>query len=106
MVKGEDTVKFLQEKLEYLGLTARELNEFIVYWLPLMKDNRYNLITFQTAIYENNAKLHITPEPDSILRVFMAYKALDKYVGIPEQQLNTFNRSGFSVIEWGGTEIK
>ncbi len=106
VVKGEDTVKFLQEKLEYLGLTARELNEFIVYWLPLMKDNRYNLITFQTAIYENNAKLHITPEPDSILRVFMAYKALDKYVGIPEQQLNTFNRSGFSVIEWGGTEIK
>lgn len=84
VVKGEDTVKFLQEKLEYLGLTARELNEFIVYWLPLMKDNRYNLITFQTAIYENNAKLHITPEPDSILRVFMAYKALDKYVGIPE----------------------
>ena len=106
VVKGEDTVKFLQEKLECLGLTTRELNEFIVYWLPLLKDNKYNLISFQTTVYEKNAKLHITPEPDSVLRVFMAYKALDKYIEIPEQQLNTFNRNGFSVIEWGGTEIK
>lgn len=106
VVKGEDTIRFLQEKLEYLGLTSRELNEFIVYWLPLMKDNKYNLITFQTDVYENNARLHITPEPDSILRIFMAYKPLESYIEIPEQQLSTFNRSGFSVIEWGGTEIK
>ena len=106
VVKGEDTIRFLQEKLEYLGLTSRELNEFIVYWLPLMKDNKYNLITFQTDIYENNARLYITPEPDSILRIFMAYKPLENYIEIPEQQLSTFNRSGFSVIEWGGTEIK
>ena len=33
-VKGEDTVAFLQEKLAFLGLTPREYNEFIVYWLP------------------------------------------------------------------------
>ena len=106
VVKGVDTIEFLQEKLEYLGLTARELNEFIVYWLPLMKDNKYNLITFQTTEYENNAKLYINPEPDSVLRVFMAYKALDKYVEIPRQQLSTFSRSGFTVVEWGGTEVK
>ena len=106
VVKGVDTIEFLQEKLEYLGLTARELNEFIVYWLPLMKDNKYNLITFQTTEYENNAKLYINPEPDSVLRVFMAFKALDKYVEISRQQLSTFSRSGFTVVEWGGTEVK
>jgi len=71
-----------------------------------MKDNKYNLITFQTTVYENNAKLHINPKPDSVLRVFMAYRALDKYIEIPEQQLSTFSRSGFSVIEWGGTKVK
>lgn len=106
VVKGSDTVKFMQEKLEYLGLNTREKNDFIVYWLPLMKHNKYNLITFQATAYENNAKLHIKPEPDSILRVFMAYKALDKYIDIPEQQLNSFNRNGFTVVEWGGTEAK
>lgn len=106
VVKGSDTVNFLQDKLEYLGLTAREMNEFIVYWLPLMKDNEYNLITFQTTAYENNAKLDVTPKPDSILRVFMAYKSLDKYIEIPEQKLSTFKRSGFTVVEWGGTEVE
>lgn len=106
VVKGSDTVNFLQDKLEYLGLTSREMNEFIVYWLPLMKDNEYNLITFQTTAYENNAKLDITPKPDSMLRVFMAFKPLDKYIEIPEQQLCTFKRSGFTVVEWGGTEVK
>jgi hypothetical protein len=106
VVKGSDTVSFLQDKLEYLGLTAKELNEFIVYWLPLMKDNKYNLITFQTTAYENNAKLNITPKPDSILRVFMAYKALDNYIEIPEQRLRTFKRNGFTAVEWGGTEVK
>ncbi|MPM80866.1 hypothetical protein SDC9_127917 [bioreactor metagenome] len=87
-------------------MTARELNEFIVYWLPLMKDNKYNLITFQTAAYEENARLYITPKPDSVLRVFMAYKALDDYIEVPEQRLSTFKRNGFAAVEWGGTEVK
>lgn len=106
VVKGSDTARFLQDKLEYLGLTSRELNEFIVYWLPLMKDNKYNLITFQTAAYENNANLYITPKPDSVLRVFMAYKALDDYIEVSEQRLGTFMRNGFTAVEWGGTEVK
>jgi len=60
---GQDTAAFLQEKLNYLGLTPKEYNEFIVYWLPQMKDIPYNLITFQSAAYTDNAVLTITPEP-------------------------------------------
>ncbi len=106
VVKGEDTVEFLQEKLEYLGLTPREYNEFIVYWLPKMQDNKYNLIKFQTDDYTENAVLDITPKPDSMLRVFMTFKPLDEYIEIPEQELQTFDRKGFAVVEWGGSEIK
>jgi len=105
VVKGTDTVAFLQEKLEYLGLIPREYNEFIVYYLPLLQKNEYNLITFQTTVYEQNAVMHITPEPDSILRIFMAYMPLDKPVNIPEQKLERFERTGFAVIEWGGTTV-
>ncbi|MCL2634597.1 MAG: hypothetical protein FWD34_08815 [Oscillospiraceae bacterium] len=105
VVKGKDTAKFLQEKLAYLGMIPREYNEFIVYWLPLMQNNEYNLITFQTDLYEDSAWLFISPEPDSMLRVFMAYKPLDGYIDIPEQQLQSFERTGFAVIEWGGVEV-
>lgn len=105
VVKGSDTVSFLQEKLEYLGLTPKEYNDFIVFWLPKMQDNEYNLISFQTDLYEDYAKLDITPEPDCIQRVFMAFKPLDKYEEVPEQELEPFTRHGYSVIEWGGTEV-
>ena len=103
VVKGEDTATFLQEKLAYLGLTPKEYNEFIVYWLPQMQNNKYNLITFQGETYTDSAVLEITPKPDSVLRVFMAYKPFDEYIEIEEQQLSQFERKGFTVIEWGGT---
>lgn len=105
VVKGEDTLEFLREKLKYLGLTPKEYNEFIVYWLPKMQNNPYNLVTFQNEVYTSNAKLRITPEPDSVLRVFMAYKPLDEAIFIEEQNLKSFNRQGFSVIEWGGAIV-
>lgn len=105
VVKGEDTVSFLQDKLSAMGMTPREYNEFIVYWLPYMQDNAYNLISFQWENYDESAKLHITPEPDNMLRVFMAFKPLEEPVAIPEQNLPVLNREGFTVVEWGGTEV-
>lgn len=106
VVKGEDTAGFLQEKLALLGLTAKEYNEFIVYWLPQMQGNPYNLITFQQACYTGHAVLQITPEPDSVLRVFMVYKPLAEYMEIPGQILSGIAREGFTVVEWGGSCVE
>jgi hypothetical protein len=104
-VAGPDTAAFLEDALAQLGLNRREANEFIVYWLPKMQDNPYNLIAFQTSAYTDHARLTISPEPDSLLRVFMAWKPLNTPVDIPAQSLPTFTRTGFTVVEWGGTEI-
>ena len=106
VVKGEDSADFLREKLSYMGLTPREYNEFIVYWLPRLEANAYNLITFQGGAYTDSARLQITPEPDCLLRVFMAFKPLARPIDIPEQELTPFTRTGFTVIEWGGCEVR
>ncbi|MEE0884034.1 MAG: hypothetical protein U0L59_02265 [Faecalimonas sp.] len=106
VVKGAETAEFLEEKLSEIGLNAKEANEFIVYWLPRMQENKYNLITFQTKAYTDVAKLHITPEPDSVLRVFMAYKELEAPIEIEEPVIAPFERKGFTVVEWGGAEVK
>ena len=105
-VAGCDTEAFLKEKLTYMGLTEQEMNEFIVYWLPLMEHNAYNLISFQDEAYTNSAKLTITPTPDSECRIFMAYVPLENAVDIEPQQLSAFERKGFSVVEWGGAEVR
>jgi len=105
-VKGEDTAAFLEIALERLGLTRREANEFIVYWLPQMEPNPYNIISFQTDAYTAAAELKVTPKPDTLIRVFMAWKRANTYISLPEQELNTVQRSGFTAVEWGGTEIQ
>ena len=102
VVRGADTAAFLREKLAYMGLTPREYNEFIVYWLPRMQDNPWNLIAFQGKNYTDSAPLAVTPRPDSVLRVFMAYRPMAAPVVVPPQELTPFVRKGFTLVEWGG----
>lgn len=106
MVAGKDTMNFLQNTLAKMGLTPKEYNEFIVYWLPKMQDNKYNLITFAGKEYTDSAKLEITPQPDAILRVFMAFKPLQEKFEIKAQEIKPFVRKGFTMVEWGGTELQ
>ncbi len=104
-VKGGDTAVFLEEALAKLGLNRAEANEFIVYWLPLMEQNPYNIIAFQTDIYTDVARLQIDPAPDTLIRVFMAWRGTDTFTELPEQELTASERTGFTVVEWGGTEV-
>lgn len=106
IVEGKNTATFLEEKLEILGLNEKERNEFIIYWLPRMQNNKYNLISFQGDNYFNQFEMSVDPKPDIMIRVFMAYKPLKEKVDIKEQKLEPIQRSGYTVVEWGGTEVK
>lgn len=115
-IKGEDTLEFLQSTLSEIGLTPKEYNEMIVYWLPLMKDNKYNLITFagldKNDIYYNTTKIELSNENKELdfneLRVFMITQPSDNYVDLEPQEFKTFNRNDntITIVEWGGTQIK
>ena len=105
-IKGEDVANFLEEKLQLLGLNDREAEEFIIYWLPILESNKYNLIRFETEEEINsNMPLDITPKPDSIIRVMMEFKGVNHYKELPPQQITTPIRNGFVVVEWGGTQL-
>ena len=107
VIKGEDSAKFLEEKLAILGLNEREAEEFIVYWLPRLEANKYNYIRFATSDEINqNMPLEISPKPDSTIRVLMIFKGLESPIDVNEQKLTIPNRTGFVTVEWGGTEIK
>lgn len=104
-VAGADSAAFLEDALARLGLTRREANEFIVFWLPQLEENPYNLIAFQTDAYTDHARLTVTPDPDTVLRVFMAWKPLDAPVEIEAQPLTAPTREGFTLVEWGGSRV-
>ncbi len=107
VVKGEDSATFLEEKLSILGLTEREANEFIIYWLPKLEENKYNYIRFESIDEINNyMPLNINPKPDTMIRVLMDYKPLNNKIDVKEQELVTPKRNGFTVVEWGGSLIQ
>lgn len=107
VVEGEKVAEFLEEKLAVLGLTEREAEEFIIYWLPKLECNKYNYIRFASMDEINEyMPLDFSVKPDSLIRVLMQYKGLDEYMEVTEQKLETPERTGFVAVEWGGLEIK
>ena len=107
VVEKEKLIPFLEEKLTILGLNEKERNEFIIYWLPLLEKNQYNLIRFEEEeIINQEMPLEINPKPESIIRVLMEYKPINKKINISKQELKSPNREGYTIIEWGGTFIK
>ncbi len=94
---------FFDEKLAYLWLNSKEINEFKKYWLPQMQKNNFYFINFlNTKQMDKIAPITINPKPDNILRVFMNFKWLDDFIEFKEQKLERFNRKWFYVVEWGG----
>lgn len=108
-VAREDTIEFLETSLNEMGLNEEEANGFIMYWLPQLEANEYNFISFQTESYEAAAGLEIEPQPDTVIRVFMMWCGVDHYIEVEPQDLTAMNpseREGFTVVEWGGTELE
>ena len=107
VVKGKQTSIFLENKLSYLGLNDREINEFIVYWISKMENNNYNFIRFRTLKEINEyMPLEFSEKPDTLIRVIMDFKPLNKKINVKEQKLEKMQRKGFTIVDWGGREIK
>lgn len=106
VIKGTDTTKFLEEKLEYLGLNEREIEEFIIYWLPKMENSKYNYIRFRTTDEINKyMPLYVSEKPDTLIRIIMDFKPLNKKIKVKKQKLNKQERNGFTIVEWGAREL-
>ena len=103
-VEKDNAITFLEKKLSYIGLSRREANEFIMYWLPVLEKNEKSLVYFElTEERESYNKLNISPQPDSMLRLVIHIKKVDQKINIPKQNLTKFQRKGFVAVEWGGT---
>ena len=105
IVSDEEAEQFLEEKLDILGLNEKEKTDFITFWLPVLLRNKLSLCKFQSKKFFDNFELDITPKPDSLIRVFLTIQKIDAPVNIIEQKLKSVERKGFTVIEWGGSNL-
>lgn len=109
-IKTDSTVSFLENKLAYLGLNNKEATDFITFWVPGLEQKEYAYIQFFVDdVYDNNiGDLIVNPKPNSTRRIYMVYNSTQNstpLIDIKEQDLPKFKREGFTVIEWGGSEV-
>ena len=53
--------------------------------------------------YTDNAKLTVEPASDTL--ICMAWKPLDALVDVEEHVLIPAERTGYTVVEWGGCKV-
>lgn len=108
VVEKDSLTSFLEEKLSEMKLTSREKQDFIAFWVPLMMKNENTFVHFLfNEECTSMATLTINPKPDNIFRVQMLWFDATLVSGqqILPQNIQSVNREGFSVVEWGGAEI-
>ncbi len=108
VVSKEQVVSFLENSLTDLNLNNQEKTDFITYWAPRMINHDRVFIQFWTkSDYDIISSIDVSPKPDNIGRVFMTYAPLNanqKVIATP-QVLTPIQREGFTIIEWGGSEL-
>ena len=106
VVAKDEVEGFLEEKLAILGLNYREREEFITYWAKDLEKSNYVFVRFMPK-YEIGEEMPLTvsPAPDTGIRVMMQFKNLDERIEIDEQELTPVERTGFTVVEWGGVDL-
>ena len=104
-VTSENAASFLEEKMDYMGFTNRETDEFIMYWLPILERNEQSLVYFEETLERNEeSPLIFSTAPDTLIRTCIHIKKVDAPVDMVPQELTHVERSGFTVTEWGGLE--
>jgi len=90
-------------KLTELGLNEKESRQFMEYWLSEMPvANYYEVKLLEKDFLDENMKLSISPEPDTVIRLIFYFTPMKEYKNIEEPIIVTPNREGFTVVEWGG----
>ncbi len=103
VVSRDTLTSFFSNNLLQYGFNEREKNDFVEYWIPLLKEHQYYYIYPQLSeIIEKVIRLNISEPPDNMLRLFFVIEGsenLDRKLQTP--LIPKFNRSGFVVTEWG-----
>ncbi len=107
-IKTDSCISFLENTLTSIGLNQKEQTDFITFWGPQLQQQAYTTIQFliDEDYTTEVAELTVSPTPKNIKRVYMLYKShniLDEYQTIKRPKFSPVNRTGLTLIEWGGS---
>ena len=102
-IKVEELESFFKNNLINYGFIDNEIEDFIDYWIPRLKDNNYYSIYPQTkSIINKVIELKISKKPNNLLRLFYFIEGQDNpEINLKKPVINKFERKSFFVTEWG-----
>ncbi len=97
-------VRVIRNDLAVQGLTSSEIQDFLDFWQDRLPATPYVRLSWLTTEQMNTlAPLRVSPQPDSVLRVFLDFSGqTTPFTNLQAQVLNKTDRHGFALIEWGG----
>lgn len=110
IVAQSDLIPFLEKNLSNLGLNSKEKMDFITYWAPKLL--KFTMIQVQFFVDENCeviGELEINPKPERQRRVYAIFNevtVISKQFEPKTIEIKPLIRSGFTVIEWGGSLLE
>jgi len=107
VVAQVDLEKWFDEYLDKLGLNKKEKTQFMEYWQGrLHGGGYYEIKLLSRAFLDEHARLIITPQPDTLIRVIFHFRPLDEPMdeskSLAAPVIEPPKREGFVVVEWGG----
>jgi len=103
VVPQSDLEPFFRKNMSDVGFAGREIEDFIEWWIPLLKDYPYYAIypQFDQQI-KKMTLLSFSVNPDSLLRYRYSIEGLSENIELTTPEaIVSFNREGFVVTEWG-----
>ena len=101
MIPAENREETFRSILTGYGLNETEITDFCEFWCEkLDSDKAYAMYPQLTEAVDSAMPAEITPAPDTVLRLWFAFSPDE----VPEKiaSAEAVQRTGFTVIEWGG----
>jgi hypothetical protein len=107
IVEKENLKEFFTEKNSFIGLNSQESKDFNEYWVPRIElevSAPYVFVTYLSQKQQDDVvKLWFSKNPDNIIRIRPYFKPIfiKEFIN-PQKLQKPPERSGFTVVEWGG----
>ena len=100
IVPREKLSTWFDTQLPLLGLNIKEINQFKEYWLSKLPiASYYDIRKIDDSFLQKHLALFVHPQPQTIIRVELAFKPLKKPYTLPTPKLIRSARQGFTVVE-------
>lgn len=107
VLDGKNLSNELNDLGKKLSLNDKESREMAEFWSKKLPAAKY----YQVGLMERSEidkiePVDINPTPDSVYRIRLVFKPMSEKLESSYNPTTHFERSGFSMVEWGGFQVK